>query len=344
MSEPSRAPSRVPAEWEAREGTLLAWPPEHVFPGARAEVVDTFRALIRLLRGCEKVTLLVPPDERDAIARSLGGEDESLELEPLLVNDVWTRDSGPICAEQTGPEGTEAVFLDGGFNGWGAKYPHEMDRLIPTLLSRRYGVRRVSLPIALEGGAVEVNGRGDLLTTESVLLNPNRHNPERDVVERELRRHFGAERVHWLGRGLAGDDTDGHIDNLARFVAPGRIACPTGDLPSGHPDAETLARNRRALASLHTAQGPAEVIELPAANVTDRRGRRLPASYANFYLAPGLVIAPTFGENADDRALGILRELFPERRVAGLEARPLLAEGGAFHCITQPLRRTANAP
>jgi agmatine deiminase len=336
---------RVPAEWEPRDGTLLAWPPAHPWVGADPDLLATYRALIRLLRGHEPVRLLVPPDERDHLARELGGEDASLRLEPYLVNDVWMRDAGPLCARPSGPgRGREAVFLDGGFDGWGQRHPYEMDRLIPTVLSRRWGVPRVRLPITVEGGAVEVNGQGDLLCTEAVLLGPARGNPGREAVEQALGRYFGAERVHWLERGLGGDDTGGHVDNLARFVAPSRLVCSSAGVPSAHPDAEVLRAVRRGLEELSTVGGRPEIVELPVPEVHDRRGRRLAASYTNFYLAPDLVLVPLCDPDADERALGVLREVFPARRVEGLDARPLLAQGGAFHCITQPLLLTRGAP
>jgi agmatine deiminase len=324
---------RVPAEWEPRAGTLLAWPLDR--GGTSAALIETIEQVLALLRACEPVTLLVPPDDREELARALGGEDETLRLEPFAVNDIWTRDTGPMGAYRAGDG--EAIFLDGNFNGWGEQHPYEMDRLLPTVLGRRWGRARVRLPLTVEGGAVEVNGRGDLLTTEAVLLDPRRHNPGRAEVERALEHYLGAARVHWLPRGLAGDDTGGHIDNLARFVGPRCIVCPGDVAGSDHPDAELFRETRRTLMQLELAAGAPEVVALPVPSVRTLRGQPLPASYANFYLAEGLVLVPQFGDDQDDRALGVMRELFADRRVAGVQARPLLAQGGALHCITQPL-------
>lgn len=321
----------VAADWEPRSATLLAW------PGAESralqqQLIELYRELISLLREHEPVWLLVPPDDKPAIASLLGGEDESLHLEPLLTNDLWMRDAGPISAiDQHG----RRVFLDGNFNGWGAKYPHELDRLIPNVLSRRLGLERIRAPITVEGGAVEVNGRGDLLTTESVLLNPNRGNPDRETVEASLKSLFGVERIHWLSGGLSGDDTDGHIDNLARFVARDCLVCVSPD--QGHPDQARLADNRARLEAMETTGGRPEIIELPLPAVSAHDGRRLPASYTNFHIAPGLVLAPQFGHNKDQEALTTLASVFPRHQVRGLDCRALVSMGGTLHCITQSL-------
>jgi agmatine deiminase len=327
---------RWPAEWEPRHGSLLAWPGGDPWTGRPdAGLVGLYRELIGLLRAIEPVHLLVAPDRLDEVAALLGGQDESLRLEPLPVNDLWLRDSGPISIiAQDG----QPSWLDGRFNGWGGKFPHELDALVPLLLARRWGQRRRTLPIRLEGGAIEGNGQGDLLTTRSVLLNPNRGNPGQTEVESALREHLGVERIHWLDRGLGVDHTDGHIDNLARFVSPGQIVCLAPGRPGAHPDHATLLANRASLDQLRPAGGKAEVIELPTTLQHATDGQLLAASHANFYLAPGLVLVPCFGDNSDDEALGILRTLFPRHRVEGLDCRALIAQGGGLHCIIQPLR------
>ncbi len=325
---------RLPAEWEPRTATLLAWPGvEH--RALQQKLVEFYRLLIGLLRRHEPVWLLVPPDDKAAISRLLGGEDESLHLEPLLTNDLWMRDAAPISAidEQGRP-----VFIDGNFNGWGNKYPHELDRLIPNVLARRLGMERVRLPITLEGGAIEFNGQGELLTTESVLLNPNRNNPDHSTVTATLKSFLGAKHVHWLPGGLSGDDTDGHVDNLVRFVGPDRLVVVSPDLPHDHPDRPMLAENYVRLQAMTLTKGRPELIELPLPEVLGRDGRRLPASYANFHQAPGLVLVPQFGHNADQKALAILASVFPDDRIEGLDCRALLELGGTLHCISQPLR------
>jgi agmatine deiminase len=327
-----------PAEWAPRYGTLLAWPGAHPWTGQPdVELVSLYTKLIKLLRQHEPVRLLVPPDQRSAISRRFGGEDESLTLEPLPCNDIWVRDCGPISVYQ--PDG-RVVWLDGGFNGWGNKYPHELDALLPTVLARRWGQRRARLPIRLEGGAIEGNGHGDLITTASVLLNPNRGNPAQGEVERILRQWLGVERVHWLAQGLSDDHTDGHIDNLVRFVSARRLVCLAPGRPGEHPDHARLLANRQQLNTLRLAGGQPEIIELPTVLLRGDGGRLLPASYANFHLAPGLVLVPTFGDNGlatDKTALSLFQDLFPQHRIEGLDARALVAQGGGLHCITQPL-------
>jgi agmatine deiminase len=330
-------------DWADYQATLLAWPGADAAYGRTGrDLLMLYENIIRLLREVHPVRLLVAPDELEHISRLLGGADESLHLEPLLTNDIWMRDAGPISALD---ENGTAVFLDGNFNGWGNKYPHELDRLIPLVLARRWGMTRISLPLTIEGGAIEVNGSGDLLTTSGVVLNPNRANPDRARTEHLLKTSLGVKRVHWLERGLNGDDTDGHIDNLARFVTARRIVHVGADVAKDHPDRAVLLDNRARLERLMLHDGHPELIALPAPQVIREKGRVLPASYANYYRAGnqagnqagGLVLVPQFGDNGDQEALGILSEVFPDHRVIGLDARALLIHGGTFHCITQPL-------
>lgn len=330
------SPVRWPAEWEPRHGSLLAWPGADPWTGRPDPgLVQLYVALIGHLRQHEAIHLLVAPDRFDEVDHLLGGQDESLRLEPLPVNDIWMRDAGPISiVDQDG----QPSWLDGRFNGWGGKFPHELDALIPLLLARRWDQRRRLLPIRVEGGAIEGNGQGDLLTTRSVLLNPNRGNPEQAHVEGALRQCLGVERIHWLDRGLACDHTDGHIDNLARFVGPGQIVCLAPGKPGAHPDHDILWANRLRLDQVQLAGGRAEIIELPTVVAQGPDGKRLPASHANFYIAPGLVLVPCFGDNSDDAALGSLRTLFPQHRVEGPDCRALIAQGGGLHCIIQPVR------
>jgi agmatine deiminase len=331
VSQPEPAAVKLVADWQPRWGTLLAWPSGlgQYEPDYR-QLVELYRQLIACLRQHEPVVVLVPPDQLDDIDTMLGGQDDSLFLEPLLTNDIWMRDAGPISARD---EHGQAVFIDGNFNGWGGKFAHEMDRLVPTVLARRWGRRQVRLPLTIEGGAIESNGHDDLLTTESVLLNPNRNNPDRAVIESELKSQFGLARIHWLPRGLSDDHTDGHIDNLARFIAPDRLVCAGPDRRHSHPDNAQLA----GLATLPLSVGRPEVIELPMPLLRSKSGQHLPASYTNFHLAPGLVLLPLFGHNEDQQALSVMSALFPGHKIEGIDCRPLIEHGGTLHCISQPL-------
>lgn len=289
-----------------------------------------FQRLIGLLRGVEPVYLLVAPDDRQRVAKLLGGEDESLRLEPLLCNDIWMRDAGPISVVD---DQGQVLFLDGNFNGWGKRFPHELDALLPLLLARRWQVRRQRLTICLEGGAIEVNGDGLGLTTTPVLAHPNRANPPAAVIESELQRWLGIDRLIWLPHGLSMDHTDGHIDNLVRFVDANRLVCSVAD--GSHPDSAALARNRSVLGD---ALGPNfELIDLPTPLVQSTSGQALPASHANFYIAPGLVLMPSFGHNTDKQAAAVLGALLPQHRIVDLDCRPVLAHGGGLHCMIQPL-------
>ena len=331
---PTAPVRRFPAEWEPRGGTLLAWPSaEQAWRGQYAGVLAAFRELVAELREVEPVCVLVSPEEREDAGALLGGEDGiSLRLEPLPVNDIWMRDAGPLWVR----EGSRTLLVDGGFNGWGNKHPCELDALVPLMLARRWGQRRERLPLTLEGGALESSGAGDLLTTESVLGAPARDNPDMPEMERALRTTLGVRRVHWLPRGLSGDDTDGHIDNLARFVAPDRIvAMRSAD--GAHPDAAMLEDMHRRLSALDLVTGPPEVVSLPAPVLQGPDDEWLPASYANFYIAPGRVIVPQFGVPQDAIALGVLADCLPDHRPVGLDARALVHLGGTFHCMAQPL-------
>ena len=289
-----------------------------------------YRRLIGLLRTAEPVHLLVAPDDQRRVAELLGGEDESLRLEPLLCNDIWMRDAGPISVtDDTG----QRLFLDGNFNGWGRRFAHELDALLPLLLARRWKCRRQRLAICLEGGAIEVNGQGLGVTTTPVLTHPNRGNPAREQIESELVQWLGVKQLVWLPHGLSMDHTDGHIDNLVRFVDSKRLVCCIAG--PDHPDAGALAANR---AVLETRLGPEfELIDLPAPMVRSASGQPLPASHANFYLAPGLVLMPGFGHNTDDQARATLQALLPQHRILVLDCRAVLAHGGGLHCMIQPL-------
>ncbi len=276
------------------------------------------------------MSLLVAPDDRRRVATLLGGEDESLRLEPLLSNDIWMRDAGPISVVDGAGQ---TVFLDCNFNGWGKRFAHELDALLPLLLARRWQQRRQRLSLCLEGGAIEVNGAGLAVTTTPVLTHPNRDNPPVARIEAELERWLGVKQLVWLPHGLSMDHTDGHVDNLVRFVARQRLVCAVAG--RDHPDHDRLAENK---ALLSETLGPdVELTDLPAPNIRSNGRGWLPASYANFYIAPGLVLVPTFGHNTDQKALAVLEGLMPQHRVVGLDARPALEHGGSLHCMIQPL-------
>ena len=341
---------RMPAEWEPHDATWLAWPHnEETWPGLLPEVRAIFLDVIRALHHDEKVHLLVnDAAEADTVSRLMrdgGIDDRCVVLHDMPTADAWLRDSGPtfLCNPQLPAPLAASAWR---FNAWGGKYD---DLLADAGLSRRIA-RRLGVPcfepgIVFEGGAVDVDGAGACLTTEQCLLHPNR-NPslQRADVERYLGDVLGACRVIWLGRGIAGDDTDGHVDDVARFVAPGTVVCARETDPCD-PNFERLEDNLRRLRAARDGRGrPLDVVPLPMPGRVGSAQERLPASYANFYIGNGVVLVPTFGHANDERALGILRELFPDRRVAGLRCEPLVHGLGAIHCVTQQQPATAVRP
>jgi agmatine deiminase len=251
------------------------------------------------------------------------------------TNDAWARDHGPTFL--VGPRGSEPALVDWGYNAWGGKYPpFDLDDQVPKYVAQFTGRRRFEPGIILEGGAIDPNGEGALLTTEECLLNPNR-NPglSRAEVERYLRDYLGARHVLWLGRGIVGDDTDGHIDELARFVGPRTVVAAVEQDPRDA-NYEALQDNLHRLRSMTDQDGrPLEVIPLPMPRALFQEDARLPASYCNFYIANGVVVAPQYDDPADAEVLQTLARLFPTRQIRGISAVDLAWGLGAFHCITQ---------
>ncbi len=330
---------RWPAEWEPHEATWLAWPhKEDSWPGKLDRIPPVFAEMVRALVPGEAVRILVrsPADaaEVDGRLRASGVDPSGVELVELSTDDAWIRDHGPIFV--TAADRAAAV-VDWGYNAWGGKYPPwDQDALVARSLAERLGLRRFAPGIILEGGSIDGDGQGTVLTTEGCLLHPNRNpNKSREEIEVLLGAYLGVEKVLWLGDGIVGDDTDGHVDDLTRFVAPGVVVTVVEDDPSDANFA-VLAENRRRLESMTDARGRAlDVRTLPMPRPVLEGADRLPASYANFYIGNAAVLVPTFDDPADDVALGALENLFPGRRVVGIGARDLVWGLGAFHCLTQ---------
>jgi agmatine deiminase len=253
------------------------------------------------------------------------------------TNDAWCRDHGPIFVQRDGEHGREEAVLDWKFNAWGEKYPpYDLDDVIPTRIAREYGLPVFHPGIVLEGGSIEVNGRGTLLTTEACLLNPNR-NPtlDRDAIEGYLRAYLGVRHILWLGDGIAGDDTDGHVDDLTRFVDERTVVTVVEDDPADE-NYEPLQENLERLRGMRDQDGrPLRVVTLPMPRALFHEEQRLPASYANFYIANGLVLLPTYDPDRDEEARHTLQELFPTREVIGIDCTDLVWGLGAFHCVSQ---------
>lgn len=327
---------RMPAEWEPHAATWLSWPHNRdSWPGQFEPVPSVWAELAGLLCQAEPVRILAGGEAVMAEARRLVGHLPNVCIYDIATNDAWIRDHGPMFL--AGPAGAEPALVHWGYNAWGGKYPpFDHDRQVPRRIAELIGFRRFEPGIILEGGAIDVNGSGSLLTTEQCLLNPNRNaGLAREEIERYLADYCAARHVIWLGGGIAGDDTDGHIDELARFVAQRTVVAAVEDDPDDV-NFEALRDNLARLRAADDEQGrPLEVVKLPMPRPVYFGEHRLPASYLNFYIANGLVIVPQFDQPSDDVALDTLARLFPGRRLRGLRAVELAWGLGAFHCITQ---------
>lgn len=330
---------RWPAEWEPHAATWLVWPHNpDTWPGKLSRIPPVFAQMVRALLPGERVEILVRTAAEQAAAEFLLTEHRALgagvRFHMIDSNDSWVRDHGPVFLRN---EAGTLRALDWGYNAWGAKYPDwAADALVAVRIADQLDLEVQRPGIILEGGSIDGDGQGTVLTTESCLLNPNR-NPglKRPDVEGQLARYLGAEKVLWLGEGIAGDDTDGHIDDLTRFVAPGVVVTAIETNPE---DANygPLQENRDRLSGMRDATGRVlEVVELPMPAPLRENDLRLPASYANFYIANGVVLVPVFEDAADARALGVLGELLPDRAIVGIPARDLVLGLGACHCLTQ---------
>jgi agmatine deiminase len=336
MSTPAELGYRMPAEWEPHAATWLAWPHNrNSWPGKFEPIPGVWTNLVRTLAQFEPVHIEAGGEAVMAEARAMVGAVPNVTLHDIRTNDAWTRDHGPTFL--VGPPGARPALVDWGYNAWGGKYPpFDDDNRVPAQIAALQGRLRFEPGIVLEGGAIDPNGRGTLLTTEQCLLNPNR-NPglTKNEIERYLRDYLAATHVIWLGEGIAGDDTDGHIDELARFVNPTTVVAAVEVDPADENFAPLQDNLKRLQAARDEDGRPLEVVPLPMPQAMYHEGQRLPASYCNFYIANGLVIVPQYGDPADAEVLAILRRLFPDRQVRGLPARDLSWGLGAYHCITQ---------
>jgi len=329
---------RMPAEWEPHAATWLSWPhKESSWPGKLERIPPIWVEMVRALAGGEAVNILVNDAAPAARVRALldgaGVPLGNVHLHEVPTDDAWMRDHGPTFVTRGG----EYLLVDWIYNAWGGKYPPwEQDDQVPKALEGILCMRRVEPGIVLEGGSIEVDGAGTLITTEQCLLNPNR-NPRlgRAEIEQHLCDYLGARRVLWLGDGILGDDTDGHVDDLTRFVAPATVVTVVEDDPAD-PNHAVLQDNLRRLQSMRdAADRPLRVVTLPMPAPVEYDGQRLPASYANFYIGNAAVLVPIFDCANDAVALATLSELFPGRRIVGITATDLVWGLGAFHCVTQ---------
>ena len=328
----------MPAEWEPHSATWLSWPHNpQTWPGALGAAESTMVAMVAALGESELVRINVLDEAHERHARRLlgtGVPQHRIVFHHVPTDDAWCRDYGAVFVVN---DRQEPMALDFGFNAWGGKYlPCDRDAAVAASMAAALGVRRFVPDMVLEGGAVDVNGAGALLATEQCLLKPNR-NPDLDRADIEVRlQHaLGARQVIWLEGGIEGDDTDGHVDAVARFVSVDRVVAAV-EANSTDANHRPLRANRTRLADARLSAGQRlAIVDLPMPEPLYWQGRRLPASYLNFYTANDVVLVPRFGCRQDDLAMEILRECFPGRRIVPIDCRHLVIGLGAVHCLTQ---------
>jgi agmatine deiminase len=338
---------RMPAEWEKHDAIWLSWPYDPTtFPNRVGKVELTYVQIIKLIHESEKVNLFVKDQtmkkKATAMLNQAGVNLEKIRFFQFGYADVWFRDYGPtFVTNQTG----ELAMVRWVFNSWGEKYSELLkDREIPDVINREMRLKCFEPGIVLEGGSIDVNGKGTLLTTEQCLLNNNR-NPSLSKldIEKKLKDYLAVTHFVWLKKGIGGDDTDGHIDDLARFVNPTTVVCGyEEDESDGNYSA--LRENYEILQNAVDQDGNRlKVVKLPMPGVVGSKKQRLPASYTNFYVGNCVVLVPVFNKKQDAKALSILHRLFPDRKVAGVDCSDLVYGFGAIHCISQQQPNAVNA-
>ncbi len=370
---PAEMGFEFPAEWERHEATWFSWPrPEGIsFPGKYHTVPENLARIMKEIAPRERVEICVPNENWEYLVREqlkeLGGPTRNVRFHYVRTNESWCRDHGPAFVRrkknsrpsslvpssslvpdhlrEAGKKGSRPsslvsslAIVDWGFNAWGGKYPpFDDDDRVPTEVARELKLPVFYPGIVMEGGAVDFNGAGCVMTTEQCLLNKNR-NPglPRKRIEQYLKSYYGQKHVVWLGEGIAGDDTDGHIDDLARFISPTTIVTGVEDDPRDE-NYKVLQENLRRLRLLKDQDGKVfEVVTIPMPGVVKHQGQRLPATYVNFYFVNGALLVPTYRHRTNDRkALEILQRHLPKHEVIGVDCVELIWGLGAIHCLTQ---------
>ncbi|MFZ4262991.1 agmatine deiminase family protein [Sphingobacterium sp. HJSM2_6] len=331
---------RFPAEWEKQEALWLSWPhKEASWPGKLESIFEPYARFIQLVAEDQYVRINVADEAMKTFALShiklAGAKLEHISFHFNPTNDAWCRDHGPafLINEDTG----EKAIVDWGYNAWGGKYPpFDLDDVVPTRIAEEFKLKLFTPPIVMEGGSVEFNGKGTVLTTTACLLNENR-NPQltREQIENYLKDFYGQEQVLWLADGIIGDDTDGHIDDITRFVSEDTVLTVIEEDPNDDNYA-ILQENLEILKSFRLLDGrPLQIIELPMPKPVIFEDQQLPASYANFYIANKVVVVPIFQDANDERALEIIQSCFPDRKVIGINSVDIIWGLGSFHCLSQ---------
>lgn len=340
MNKPHSLGYTFPAEWHKHEATWLTWPYlDDSFPGKLDIVYPFYTQFIKEISLGEKVRINVPNDcEKEKLMMLLDIANVDLNQIEIFMhptNDVWCRDHGPAFVINPSAKDKKAI-VSWEFNAWGGKYAADLDNAIPDKIAAHYKLPVFHPGIIMEGGSVEFNGKGTILTTTACLLNKNR-NPHlsQKQIEQYLCDYYGAEQILWLGDGIAGDDTDGHVDDITRFVNEDTVVTVIEE-NSGDENYQPLKENLEALEKMRLLNGKQlNIVELPMPNPVYYDERRLPASYANFYISNAAVIVPTFRCAYDEVALDILSEVFTDRAVVGIDSVDIVWGLGSFHCLSQ---------
>ncbi len=335
----------MPAEWAHHKATWLSYPHnEDSWPGKINTIFPSYNLFIKVLSEDEEVHInvndQVMEDQVHEDLIKIGANMSNIFFHQFPTNDAWCRDHGPAFLLNRKDPSRRAI-VNWNHNAWGGKYPYELDTQIPLHIHQFLSQTDPNLElfqpgIVMEGGSIDVNGCGDLLTTTSCLLNPNR-NPHlnQSQIEEYLRDYYGVDNIIWLGDGIMGDDTDGHVDDLSRFISPDTIVTAVED-DCWDENYDVLQKNLKTLNSCRLANGKQPtIVELPMPDMVFYDNQRLPASYANFYIANNKVIFPTYRCLADNEAAYILEACFPDREIIGIDSTDIVWGLGSFHCLSQ---------
>jgi agmatine deiminase len=331
-----------PAEFAPHDATWLSWPhKEASWPGKIHTIYPFYAAFIRELTLGESVHINVNDEAMKNFATETlikeGVDISRIRFFLHPTNDAWCRDHGPAFLINPLAEKNKKAIVDWGYNAWGNKYPpYDLDDVVPTLIGEQYQMPVFSPGIVMEGGSVDFNGQGSLLTSKSCLLNKNR-NPQlnQDQIEQYLRNYYGVDQILWVDDGIAGDDTDGHIDDTVRFVNADTVLTVI-ESDKNDENYKLLQHNLKQLSTMRLLNGKQlNIVELPMPDKLEYEDQRLPCSYANFYISNKSVIVPVFKCANDDKALQLIQECFPDRAVVGIDSREIIWGLGSFHCLSQ---------
>lgn len=337
MKTPKDLGFRFPAEWEKHESTWLSYPHnENSWPGKIETIFPSYNLFVKHLAEHETVNINVEDEAmKEKIEEQLGEIDakmQNIRFHFFRTNDAWCRDHGPAFVVKA----NQKAIVNWDYNAWGGKYPCAEDNLVAMKIANALELEAFHPHIVMEGGSIDVNGSGTLLTTTSCLLNPNR-NPQlsQAQIEEKLCQYYNVENIIWLSDGIEGDDTDGHVDDLTRFVASDTVVTAVEE----NKDDENYAPLQENLSLLNKARlengKQLNVVELPMPSAVVWDDMRLPASYANFYIANGIVVVPTYRCKNDERALEVLQAVFPDREIIGIDSTDIIWGLGSFHCLSQ---------